>query len=95
MGNTVMPGPIWWHLLATDVICSSRSCARHGAGTANLRAVVGGSCHYRSLECNLVGRLIEIVPADEAREMGDTVRKANTGVKKHGISQCPEQDSFL
>ena len=34
---------------------------------------------------NLVGRLIEILLADEVREMVDVVRKANAGVKKQGI----------
>ena len=34
---------------------------------------------------HLVGRLIDIIPTDEVREMGETVRKVNTGVKRHGI----------
>ena len=33
----------------------------------------------------LVGRLIEITLADDVREMGENVRKANAGVEKHGI----------
>ena len=32
----------------------------------------------------LVGRPIEILPADEVREMCEIVRKADTGVKKDG-----------
>ena len=33
---------------------------------------------------NLVGRLIEFILALEVGEMGEIVRNANTGVKKHG-----------
>ena len=30
-----------------------------------------------------MGRIIEIIPAGEVKEMGEIVRKAFTGVKKH------------
>ena len=32
-----------------------------------------------------MSRHIELVPADEINGMGETVRKANTGVRRHGI----------
>ena len=34
---------------------------------------------------DLLGRLIEIMPADVRRRMGDIVRKANTGVRRNGV----------
>ena len=34
---------------------------------------------------NLVGRLIDIILTEEVRNLGEIVRKANTGVKNQGI----------
>ena len=34
---------------------------------------------------DLVGRLIEITPADEKKRMGEFGRKANTGVRRYGM----------
>ena len=34
---------------------------------------------------DLVTRLIEIIPAGEIRGMGEIVRKANAGVRRHSI----------
>ena len=34
---------------------------------------------------DLVSRLVEIIPADETRRMGEIVKRANAGVRKHGV----------
>ena len=44
--------------------------------------------------CDLVGRFIEIIPVDAIRRTCEIVKKANTGVRSHGIEDTVLSNNF-